>query len=64
MLRKKWVCGEEGEEVLGESHMIWSRKDASVIPIVLIDTTIGMRTLDSILTNLSLRITYGYRTAI
>lgn len=50
--------------MLGESHMIWSRKDASVIPIVLIDTTIGMRTLDSILTNLSLRITYGYRTAI
>ena len=60
MLRRKWVCGEE--ELAG-SHMIWSRRAASVIPIVLIDTTRGIRTLDSILTDLPLRITYGSRTA-
>ena len=45
------------------NHMIWSRRAASVIPIVLIDTSRGIRTLDPILTNLPLKSTYGSRTA-
>ena len=56
----RWVCGEEE---LDESHMISSRRAASVIPIVLIDTTRGIRTLNFILTNLPPRITYGSRSA-